>query len=165
VATGVRRETVGGYLRSAGIPIRGPGRPGEERANAAITAEVSTRRPPALSSTDHEQAVREAYACLNCLHLRPDRLLVVPVIGPRRRGPGGSWTSGPRTPGPRTPGPLDPGPLRSPEVGTAPGAASSETAAGAAHRRADMQLHLICDALAGGLEPGLKRACFVAGQG
>jgi hypothetical protein len=41
-ATGVRRETVGGYLRAAGLAVRGRGRPGEAAAKPAITGEVST---------------------------------------------------------------------------------------------------------------------------
>jgi len=41
-ATGVRRETIGGYLRAAGIGVRGRGRPGERAAKAAISPEVST---------------------------------------------------------------------------------------------------------------------------
>lgn len=52
-ATGVRRETIGGYLRAAGIGVRGRGRRGERAANAAIAPEVSTdlaRPNPAISS-------------------------------------------------------------------------------------------------------------------
>lgn len=41
-ATGVRRETIGGYLRAAGIGVRGRGRRGERAAKAAISPEVST---------------------------------------------------------------------------------------------------------------------------
>ena len=41
-ATGVRRETVGDYLRAAGITVRGRGRPGEGPPKPAITAQVST---------------------------------------------------------------------------------------------------------------------------
>jgi hypothetical protein len=46
VATGVRRETVGGYLRAARIGVRARGRPGERAAKAAITGEVSTDSGP-----------------------------------------------------------------------------------------------------------------------
>ena len=52
-ATGVRRETVGEYLRAAGIPVRGRGRRSEGRAKAAIVSpEVSTDLPanPAIVS-------------------------------------------------------------------------------------------------------------------
>ena len=52
-ATGVRRETIGGYLRAAGIGVRGRGRRGERAAKAAISPEVSTdlaRSNPAISS-------------------------------------------------------------------------------------------------------------------
>ncbi len=41
-ATGVRRETIGGYLRAADIRVRGRGRPGERAAKPAITRGVST---------------------------------------------------------------------------------------------------------------------------
>ena len=52
-ATGVRRETIGGYLRAAGIGVRGRGRPGERAAKAAILIGVSTdltAANPAISS-------------------------------------------------------------------------------------------------------------------
>lgn len=45
-ATGVRRETIGGYLRAAGIGVRGRGRQGERAAKAAISLEVSTDLAP-----------------------------------------------------------------------------------------------------------------------
>jgi transposase len=45
-ATGVRRETVGAYLRAAGIPVRGRGRPSEDQAKPAITGGVSTDSAP-----------------------------------------------------------------------------------------------------------------------
>jgi transposase len=56
-ATEVRRETAAGYLRKAGIAVRGRGRPGEAPAKPAIPREVSTdpRAKPAISrgvSTD-----------------------------------------------------------------------------------------------------------------
>ena len=41
-ATGVDRVTIRGYLRAAGIPVRGRGRPGEGPAKPAISSEVST---------------------------------------------------------------------------------------------------------------------------
>jgi hypothetical protein len=55
--TAVRRETVTGYLRRAGIAVRGPGRPGEAPAKPAISGQVSTDpgTKPAIShgvSTD-----------------------------------------------------------------------------------------------------------------
>lgn len=50
-ATGVRRETVSRYLRAAGISVRGPGRPGEDPANAAISSEVSTDSPAPKPAT------------------------------------------------------------------------------------------------------------------
>ena len=45
-ATGVRRETVSGYLKAAGIPVRGRGRPSERTAKPAITEGVSTDSAP-----------------------------------------------------------------------------------------------------------------------
>src|SRR5687768_4651055 len=41
-ATGVHRVTVGEYLRAAGLPIRGRGRPGEGLPKPTISREVST---------------------------------------------------------------------------------------------------------------------------
>jgi predicted SnoaL-like aldol condensation-catalyzing enzyme len=38
--TGVRRETVSGYLKAAGLPVRGRGRPSESRAKPAISPPV-----------------------------------------------------------------------------------------------------------------------------
>ena len=61
--TGVRRETVSGYLKAAGIPVRRRGRPSESTAKPAISPPlVSTdfgRSNPAVSepvSTDSEKA-------------------------------------------------------------------------------------------------------------
>src|SRR5918996_5783835 len=48
-ATGVHRVTVGEYLRAAGIPVRGRGRPGEGPPKPTISGEVSTdsgSKPP-----------------------------------------------------------------------------------------------------------------------
>ena len=42
----MRRETVGAYLRTAGIPVRGRGRPSEDKSKAAITGGVSTDSDP-----------------------------------------------------------------------------------------------------------------------
>ena len=60
-ATGVRRETISGYLKAAGIAVRGPGRPSEAKPKPAISPpEVSTDlgpSNPAISSevsTDSE---------------------------------------------------------------------------------------------------------------
>src|SRR5439155_2259914 len=41
-ATGIRRETVSGYLKAAGIAVRSRGRPSESKPKPAISAEVST---------------------------------------------------------------------------------------------------------------------------
>jgi hypothetical protein len=62
-STGVRRETVSGYLTAAGIPVRGRGRPSESRAKLAISAPPVSTDPgaanPAISegvSTDAAEA-------------------------------------------------------------------------------------------------------------
>ena len=41
-ATGIRRETVSGYLKAAGIAVRSRGRPSESKPKPAISMEVST---------------------------------------------------------------------------------------------------------------------------
>ena len=41
-ATGVRRETISGYLKAAGIPVRSRGRPSESKPKPAISVPVST---------------------------------------------------------------------------------------------------------------------------
>ena len=46
-ATGVRRETISGYLKAAGIPVRGRGRPSESKPKPAIS--------PPVVSTDSDQ--------------------------------------------------------------------------------------------------------------
>jgi transposase len=61
-ATGIRRETISGYLRAAGIAVRGRGRPSESKPKPAISEEVSTdfgRSNPAIAepvSTDSDAA-------------------------------------------------------------------------------------------------------------
>jgi transposase len=45
--TGIRRETLSGYLKAAGIPVRGRGRPSEAKSKPAINGEpLSTDSPP-----------------------------------------------------------------------------------------------------------------------
>ena len=53
-ATGVRRETVSGYLKNAGIAVRRRGRPSESKAKPAIFEEVSTDlgAKPAITSPE-----------------------------------------------------------------------------------------------------------------
>ena len=50
-ATGIRRETVSGYLKGAGIAVRSRGRPSEAPAKPAMAGEVSTDLPakPAIT--------------------------------------------------------------------------------------------------------------------
>jgi transposase len=53
--TGVRRETVSGYLKAAGIRVRGRGRPSESRAKPAISPpRVSTDPDPAKPAIAEE---------------------------------------------------------------------------------------------------------------
>jgi hypothetical protein len=62
-ATGVRRETVSAYLKAAGIPVRGRGRPREGTANPAISlGEVSTDLRPAPWPPPPSRA-QQASAC------------------------------------------------------------------------------------------------------
>ena len=53
-ATGIRRETISGYLKAAGITVRGRGRPSESKPKPAISAEVSTDLPAKPAITDEE---------------------------------------------------------------------------------------------------------------
>jgi hypothetical protein len=50
-ATGIRRETVSGYLKAAGIAVRSRGRPSESKAKPAIVQEVSTEARSSLPTT------------------------------------------------------------------------------------------------------------------
>jgi len=50
-ATGVRRETVSGYLKAAGIAVRGRGRPGALAKPAMSVAPVSTAVPDGSTTT------------------------------------------------------------------------------------------------------------------
>jgi transposase len=52
--TGVRRETISGYLKAAGIPVRGRGRPNESNPKPAISVGVSTDSGPPASATRAE---------------------------------------------------------------------------------------------------------------
>jgi transposase len=85
-ATGVRRETISGYLKAAGIPVRGRGRPSESKPKPAISGEVSTdseRPKPATRaevSTDSTPVPRpgrapSASAC------EPYRELIAEALG------------------------------------------------------------------------------------
>lgn len=83
-ATGVHRVTVGEYLRAAGLPIRGRGRPGEGPPKPTISGEVSTDSvaTPATTgevSTDAERTAGSraptASAC------EPYRELIAEALG------------------------------------------------------------------------------------
>ena len=85
-ATGVHRVTVGGYLRAAGIAVRGRGRPGEDPPKPTISSEeVSTdlEAKPAISagvSTDPQRSsppgrAPSASAC------EPYRELIAEALG------------------------------------------------------------------------------------
>src|SRR5437773_1152569 len=52
--TGIRRETISGYLRAAGIAVRGRGRPSESKSKPAISMEVSTDSGPPKPATKGE---------------------------------------------------------------------------------------------------------------
>jgi transposase len=81
-ATGVRRETVSGYLKAAGIPVRGRGRPSERTAKPAITEGVSTDSgsnpaisPPGVSTDSPPTRAPSASACA------PYRELIEEAVG------------------------------------------------------------------------------------
>ena len=84
-ATGVRRETIGGYLRAAGIGVRGRGRPGERAAKAAIVAEVSTdlaRSNPAISAeVSTDPGVTAPTRAPRVSACEPYRELIVAALG------------------------------------------------------------------------------------
>ena len=90
-ATGIRRETVSGYLKAAGIPVRGRGRPSESTAKPAIAGEVSTDLPakPAITprgvSTDPTRAP-SASAC------EPYREVIAEALA-RGRNAVARWTT------------------------------------------------------------------------
>jgi transposase len=61
--TGVRRETISGYLKAAGIPVRGRGRPSESRPKPAISDDqVSTDPRPAKPAISGEVSTDSAGA-------------------------------------------------------------------------------------------------------
>ena len=59
-ATGIRRETISGYLRAGGIAVRGRGRPGESKPKPAISVEVSTDSGPPNPATRAEVSTDSA---------------------------------------------------------------------------------------------------------
>ena len=84
--TGVRRETASGYLKAAGVAVRGRGRPSIRPAKPAISSAVSTDSAAVLSapagtgeaatvSDDHPNRAPRASAC------EPYRELIVEAVG------------------------------------------------------------------------------------
>ena len=84
--TGVRRETASGYLKAAGVAVRGRGRPSVRPAKPAISSAVSTDSAAVLSapagtgeaatvSDDHPNRAPRASAC------EPYRELIVEAVG------------------------------------------------------------------------------------
>src|SRR5438128_7052251 len=84
-ATGVRRETISGYLKAAGIAVRGRGRPSESKAKPAISEEVSTGLPakPAINddgvSTD-PAAVRSPSRAPSASACEPYRAIIAEAL-------------------------------------------------------------------------------------
>ena len=84
--TGVRRETASGYLKAAGLKVRGRGRPPAQPANPAISPEAPTDSSPATAAGEATDAVApvpaqqpsrapQASAC------EPYRELIVDALG------------------------------------------------------------------------------------
>src|SRR4029079_5941470 len=61
-ATGVRRETIGGYFKAAGIARRGPGRPRQTNTKPAISETVSTDLGPSKPAISSEVSTDSAPA-------------------------------------------------------------------------------------------------------
>src|SRR5439155_9185655 len=60
--TGIRRETISGHLRAAGIAVRGRGRPSESKPKPAISTEVSTDSGPPKPATKGEVSTSDLEA-------------------------------------------------------------------------------------------------------
>ncbi len=73
-ATDIRRETASGYLKAAGIAVRGRGRPGTRPPKLAISTEVSTD-PPKSPVAPRPGRAPTASAC------EPYRELIVEAVG------------------------------------------------------------------------------------
>jgi hypothetical protein len=59
-ATGVRRETISGYLKTAGIMVRGPGRPSKSTAKPAISPFPTTRPSTRVMESRRRSGVNAA---------------------------------------------------------------------------------------------------------
>ena len=85
--TGVRRETISGYLKAAGIPVRGRGRPSESKPKPAISgAEVSTDSGPPNPATRAEvstdpAAIPRPSRAPSASACEPYRELIVEALG------------------------------------------------------------------------------------
>src|SRR6266852_9154599 len=85
-ATGIRRETVSGYLRAAGVAVRGRGGKRKEwPPKPAITPEVSTDRT--LKTGHHRDGVHRPWATLSTW-ARAECECLRAVPGGDYRGPG-----------------------------------------------------------------------------
>src|SRR3954468_18366510 len=75
--TGVRRETISDYLKAAGLPVRGRGRPGEGKGKPAISGEVSTDSPPSSPWPPPPTRAPQTSAC----ELHRDRIEAALKVG------------------------------------------------------------------------------------
>ena len=80
-ATGIRRETISGYLKAAGIVVRGRGRPSEETPKPAITGEVSTDSRPAAPTTSGLATVARPGRAPSASACEPYRELIAEALG------------------------------------------------------------------------------------
>ena len=81
VATGIRRETISGYLKAAGIVVRGRGRPSEGKPKPAITGEVSTGSRPAAPTTSGLATVARPGRAPSASACEPYRELIAEALG------------------------------------------------------------------------------------
>jgi transposase len=82
-ATGVHRVTVGEYLRAAGLPIRGRGRPGEGPPKPTISGEVSTdsvAQPATTHAVSTDSGLAEASRAPTASACEPYRELIATAV-------------------------------------------------------------------------------------
>jgi hypothetical protein len=87
-AVAVRRETVSGYLKAAGIPVGGRGRPSEARAKPAISGQVSTDSNDSKPATTTAGSTDLAAAASIWTGAERERVRAVPRD---HRGRAGAW--------------------------------------------------------------------------